>query len=58
MSDGALMAKPLFPEAGAKDGELGEVSFELLLNRRGIARGSRGPVQVRQFNAGRIGDDD
>lgn len=35
------MAKPPFPEEGEKDGELEEESLEeLLLNRRGIAKGS------------------
>lgn len=42
LTEGALMAIPPFPKEGEKDGELVEVSLEeLLLNRRGIARGKQ-----------------
>lgn len=42
LTEGALMAIPPFPDEGEEDGGLEGVSLEeLLLNRRGIARGKQ-----------------
>jgi RNase P/RNase MRP subunit p29 len=49
------MEIPPFPGEGEKDGGLIDVSVEeLLLNRRGIAGGNNGRVQLRSFDTVRI----
>ena len=50
LTDGALLATPPFPEEDEKDKGLEEVSLEeLLLNRRGIARGKRRTRELGRF---------